>query len=285
MPPESTAVAKDNFELAKFVVFHEQACTCEQQAAAELVNSAMHTVSPEAAGAALGTGGGRHEGEGEASAKGVAVNTEVKVKGECGGPERTDLARDEVFERELGLHWERSRIFTPVGWAGVDLESVRDIMRRLTVVGEFDETRDDCGYRTANVAVVERYLHLFASAQSFEQQALWMLLILEGTQLARVTFHRFDEFKGGMSVLYERGRLERWTVDVGRIELCNDETLLEYLVAFVSTLVGEGSGRHVQPSLTAERLANSLSNFAGVRRQKYGCLDARSVARRGSLPA
>ncbi|RHZ03994.1 hypothetical protein DYB31_013208 [Aphanomyces astaci] len=284
MPPESTAVAKDKFELAKFVVFHhlarEEAATKAKVKRAEeaksIAGAAVKAADEAAKESAV---------QGEASAKGVAVKTEVKVKGEGGGPERTDLARDEVFERELGLHWERSRIFTPVGWAGVDLESVRDIMRRLTVVGEFDETRDDCGYRTANVAVVERYLHLFASAQSFEQPALWMLLTLEDTQLARVTFHRFDEFKGGMSVLYERGRLERWTVDVGRIELCNDETLLEYLVAFVSTLVGEGSGRHGQPSLTAERLANSLSNFAGVRRQKYGCLDARFVARRGSLPA
>ncbi|KAF0758442.1 hypothetical protein AaE_003937 [Aphanomyces astaci] len=143
----------------------------------------------------------------------------------------------------------------------------------------FNETRDDWGYWTANVAVVERYLRLFASAQSFELRVLWMLLVLEGMKLARVSFHRFDEFKGAMRELYERERLERWTVDVGRIELCNDETLLKYLVAFVWTLIGQGSGRHGQLPLTAGRLANSLSNFARVRRQKHGRLDARSVAR------
>ncbi|RHZ33304.1 hypothetical protein DYB26_007407 [Aphanomyces astaci] len=51
----------------------------------------------------------------------------VQVKGEAGGPERTGLAPDEVFERELGFHWDRSRIFTPAGWGGVDLGYVRSM--------------------------------------------------------------------------------------------------------------------------------------------------------------
>ncbi|RLO05203.1 hypothetical protein DYB28_006196 [Aphanomyces astaci] len=219
---------------------------------------------------AMGVGGK----ERKASGVGTAVKTEAKVKAELVGPERTGLARDEVFERELGFHWDRSRIFTPAGWGGVDLEYVRGVTRHLTVVHEFDETREDWGYQVANAAGLE-----FSSAQSFELRVLWMLLAMECMQLARVSFHRFDEFKGAMRELHERERLERWTVDVGRIELCNDETLLEYLVAFVWTLVGQGSGRHGQLPLTAGRLANSLSNFAGVRRQKHGRLDARSVAR------
>ncbi|RHY67571.1 hypothetical protein DYB38_014221 [Aphanomyces astaci] len=53
--------------------------------------------------------------EGKVTVKGVAVETEAKVKGEFGGRERTSLARDEVFERELGFHWNRWRIFTPAG--------------------------------------------------------------------------------------------------------------------------------------------------------------------------
>ncbi|RHY13997.1 hypothetical protein DYB25_005009 [Aphanomyces astaci] len=183
---------------------------------------------------AMGVGGN----ERKASGVGTAVKAEAKVKAELVGPERTGLARDEVFERELGFHWDRSRIFTPAGWGGVDLEYERGVTRHLTVVREFDETRKDWGYQVANAAGVERYLRLFASAQSFELRVLWMLLAMECMQLARVSFHRFEEFKGAMRELHERERLERWTVDVGRIELCNDETLLEYLVAFVWTLVG-----------------------------------------------
>ncbi|ETV69597.1 hypothetical protein H257_14735 [Aphanomyces astaci] len=201
------------------------------------------------------------EGEAKASGKGATVKTASIVKAELGGSERTGLARDEVFKRELAFHWDRSRIFSPAGWGGVDLGYVRD------------------GYQTANATGVERYLRLFASAQWFELHVLWMLLAVESVQLARVSFHRFDEFKGAMHELHERERLERWTVDVGRIELCNDETLLEYFVAFVLTLVGQGSGRHGQLPLTAGRLANSMSNFAGVRRHKHGRLYARSVAR------
>ncbi|RHY23388.1 hypothetical protein DYB25_006333 [Aphanomyces astaci] len=164
------------------------------------------------------------------------IETVAKVKGEVGGPERTSLARDEVFEHEL---------------AGVDLDYVRNITRRLTVVNEFDETRDGWGYRMANVAVVKRYLRLFASDQPFELRVLWMLLALEGMHIVRVSFHWFDEFNGAKRELYERDCLERWTVDVGSIDLCNDETLLEYLVAFVWTLVGQGSGWHGQLPLTA----------------------------------
>ncbi|RLO07428.1 hypothetical protein DYB28_002642 [Aphanomyces astaci] len=65
--------------------------------------------------------------QGNASVKRVAVRTQAKVKGEAGGPERTGLAPDEVFERELGFHWDRSRIFTPAGWGGVDLGYVRSM--------------------------------------------------------------------------------------------------------------------------------------------------------------
>ncbi|RHY00117.1 hypothetical protein DYB36_013397 [Aphanomyces astaci] len=104
--------------------------------------------------------------QGKASVKGVAVKTETKVKGEFGGPERTGLARDEVFELELGFHCR-------VGC--VDLGYVRGITHRYSR-HEFDETRDDWGYQTANAAGVERFLHLFASAQSFELRVLWMLL-------------------------------------------------------------------------------------------------------------
>ncbi|ETV63830.1 hypothetical protein H257_19235 [Aphanomyces astaci] len=65
--------------------------------------------------------------QGKASVKRVAVRTQAKVKGEAGGPERTGLTPDEVFERELGFHWDRSRIFTPAGWRGVDLGYVRSM--------------------------------------------------------------------------------------------------------------------------------------------------------------
>ncbi|RHY21429.1 hypothetical protein DYB36_011424, partial [Aphanomyces astaci] len=88
--------------------------------------------------------------QGKASGKGISVKTESNAKAEFGGPERTGLARDEAFERELGFHWDRSRIFTPAVWGGVDLGYVRDVTRCLTVVGEFDESRDDWRYQTAN---------------------------------------------------------------------------------------------------------------------------------------
>ncbi|RHY52386.1 hypothetical protein DYB30_008578, partial [Aphanomyces astaci] len=212
------------------------AATKAADEAARKVTSEGVTGTPSGDGGhpnAMGVGGN----ERKASGVGTAVKTEAKVKAELVGPERTGLARDEVFERELGFHWYRSRIFTPAGWGGVDLEYERGVTRHLTVVREFDETRKDWGYQVAN-ACVERYLRLFASAQSFELRVMWMLLTMECMQLARVSFHRFEEFKGAMRELHERERLERWTVDVGRIELCNDETLLEYLVAFVWTLVG-----------------------------------------------
>ncbi|RHZ42643.1 hypothetical protein DYB26_006908 [Aphanomyces astaci] len=147
------------------------------------------------------------------------------------------LAREEAAKKaRAGFHWDRSRIFTPAGWGGVDLGYVLDVTRCLTVVGAFDETRDDWGYQTANAAGVERYLRLFASAQSFELRVLWLLLAVECMHLARVSFHRFDEFKGAMRELHERDRLERWTMNVGWIELCNDETLFEYLVAAWSSV-------------------------------------------------
>ncbi|RHZ40577.1 hypothetical protein DYB31_004016 [Aphanomyces astaci] len=199
----AAAAAKEADEAAK-----------EAAEAARKVTSEGVTGTPSGDGEhpnATGVGGK----EGKASGVGAAVKTEAKVKAEL----------------ELGFHWDRSRIFTPAGWGGVGLGYVRDVTRRLTVVGEFDETNDDWGYQTANAAGVERYLRLFASPQSFELRVLWMLLAMECMQLARVSFHRFDEFKGAMRELHEREHLERWTVDVGRIELCNDETLLEYLVA------------------------------------------------------
>ncbi|RLO06883.1 hypothetical protein DYB28_001533 [Aphanomyces astaci] len=186
----------------------------EQQAAADLVKSAMQTargkeakaIAAAAAKAAdkaakeaaetarkatsegvIGTpsGDGEHPNatgvggkEGKASGEGAVVKTESKVKAELGGPERTGLARDEVFERELGFHWDCSRIFTPTGWGGVDSGYVCDVTRCLTVVGEFDKTRDNWGYQTANAAGVE-HLRLFASAQSFELRVLWMLMDME----------------------------------------------------------------------------------------------------------
>ncbi|RHY78912.1 hypothetical protein DYB26_015652 [Aphanomyces astaci] len=221
---------------SKAAVKRERLGQMEQQAAADLVKSAMQTVSAEGVQKLLeqhlaqdeaikkaraadevkakakraeeaktiaaadeaakeaaeavnkAVSGGVGGKEGKASGKGAAVKTESKVKTELGGPERTGLARDEVFERELGFHWDRSRIFTPAGWGGVDLGYVRDVTRGLTVVGEFDETHDDWGYQTANAAGVERYLRLFASAQSFELRVLWMLLAVECMQLARVVF-------------------------------------------------------------------------------------------------
>ncbi|RLO11889.1 hypothetical protein DYB28_013777, partial [Aphanomyces astaci] len=205
-------------------------------AAAKAADEAARKVTSEGV-TGTPSGDGRHPNatgvggkEEKASGVGTAVKTEAKVKAELIGPERTSLARDEVYERELGFHWDRSRIFTPAGWGGVDLGYVRDVTRHLTIVRGFDETREDWGYETANAAGVERYLRLFASAQSFELRVLWMLLAMECMQLARVSFHRFDELKGAMRELHERERLERWTVDVGRIEFCNDETLLEHLV-------------------------------------------------------
>ncbi|RHY48483.1 hypothetical protein DYB30_002987 [Aphanomyces astaci] len=259
------------------------------EAAKEAAEAARKVTNEGVAGTPAGDGGhpnamGIGENERKANGVGSAVKTEAKVKAELVGPERTGLARDEVFERELGFHWDRSRIFTPAGWGGLDLEYVRGVTRHLTVVREFDETREDWGYQVANAAGVERYLRLFASAHSFELRVLWMLLAMECMQLARVSFHRFDEFKAAMRELHERERLERWTVDVGRIELCNDETLLEYIVAFVWTLVGQGSGRRGQLPLTAGRLTNSLaltpsgaSDDVGGGAGARGAVDAKRV--------
>ncbi|RHZ13306.1 hypothetical protein DYB37_009887 [Aphanomyces astaci] len=186
--------------------------------AAAAAKAAAEAASTAASGGVTGTssGDGGHPNaadvggkEGKPSGKEAAVKTETKVEAELSGPERTGLARDEVFERELGFHWDCSRIFRPAGWGGVDLGYVRDVTRRLTVVGEFDENRDDWGYQKANAAGVERYLRLFASAQSFELRVLWMLLAMKCMQLARVSFHRFDEFMSAMRELHERERLER----------------------------------------------------------------------------
>ncbi|RHY91165.1 hypothetical protein DYB35_003596, partial [Aphanomyces astaci] len=206
------------------------AAKAADEAAKEAAEAARKVTSEGVTGTPSGEGGhpnasGVGGKERKASGVGTAVKTEAKVKAELVGPERTGLTRDEVFELELGFHWDRSQIFTPAGWGGVDLEYVRGMTRHLTGVREFDETREDWGYQVTNAAGVERYLRLFASAQSFELRVLWMLLAMECMQLARVSFHRFDEFKGAMRELHERERLERWTVDVGRIELCNDETL------------------------------------------------------------
>ncbi|RHX98950.1 hypothetical protein DYB28_006642 [Aphanomyces astaci] len=121
-PTEDVAEAaqrKAVWEAAK----RERMGQLEQQAAADLVKSVMQT----------------------ASVKVVAVKTEAKVNGEYGGPERTGLARDEVFEREVEFH------ACQVGWRGLGVRA-----RCLTVVGEFDETRDDWDYQAANAAGVER---------------------------------------------------------------------------------------------------------------------------------
>ncbi|RHY95917.1 hypothetical protein DYB35_010442 [Aphanomyces astaci] len=191
------------------------AAKADDEAAKETAEAASKAASGGVTGTSSGDGGHPNAAvvggkEGKPSGKEAAVKTEAKVEAELGGPERTGLARDKVFERELGFHWDLSRISTPAGWGGVDLGYVRDVTRRLTVVAEFDETRDDWGYQTANAAGMERYLRLFASAQSFELRVLWMLLAMECMQLARVSFHRFDEFKGDMHELHERERLERW---------------------------------------------------------------------------
>ncbi|RLO10555.1 hypothetical protein DYB28_011913 [Aphanomyces astaci] len=309
---------------AKAAVKRERLGQLEQQAAADLVKSAMQTVGAKGVQKLLEQHLAWEEAAKKARAaeevKGKARRAEEAKSIAAAATKAADEAAKEVAEaarmvtsegvtgtpsgdgghpnamgvggnerkasgvgttRELGFHWDRSRIFTPAGWGGVDLEYERGVTRHLTVVCEFDETRKDWGYQVANAAGVERYLRLFASAQSFELRVMWMLLAMECMQLARVSFHRFDEFKGAMRELHERERLERlerWTVDVGRIELCNDETLLEYIVAFVWTLVGQGSGRHGQLPLTAGRLANSLSNFAGVRRQKHGPAERQAVA-------
>ncbi|ETV83428.1 hypothetical protein H257_04155 [Aphanomyces astaci] len=135
---------------------------------------------------------------------------------------------------------------TSRGWTSVESEYVRDITRCLTVVNAFDETTGDTGRPT--------------------------LPLSSGMQLARVSFHPFDKLKGVMLVWLERECLERWTV------LCNDETLLEYIEAFLWTLVQQGSRRHGRLLLIAGRLVNSLSNFAGVLRQNHGRLDAWSIA-------
>ncbi|RQM24054.1 hypothetical protein B5M09_011673 [Aphanomyces astaci] len=70
--------------------------------------------------------------EGKVSGMEAAITTQAKVEAELGGPERIGLAREEVFE-----------------------------------LGEFDETRDDWGYQTANTAGVERYLLLKQVARDF----------------------------------------------------------------------------------------------------------------------
>ncbi|RLO10273.1 hypothetical protein DYB28_000084 [Aphanomyces astaci] len=152
---------------AKGGVKHDRLGQLEQQAAADLVKSAMHTVGAEgvlklleqhlareeaakkarapeeakakakraeeakaiAAAAATKAGVGRKEGN--ASVKGTVVKTEAKVKGEAGGPASLET-------KCLSESWG-----SPAGWGGVDFGYVRDITRRLTVVGEFDETRDD----------------------------------------------------------------------------------------------------------------------------------------------
>ncbi|RLO03021.1 hypothetical protein DYB28_011601 [Aphanomyces astaci] len=185
---------------AKAAVKREGLGQLEQQAAADLVKSAMKTVGAEGVQKLLKQHLAREEAVKKAraaeevkakasraeEAKAIAAaatkaadeaaketaetarKVTSEVKAELVGPERTGLARDEVFERELGFHWDRSQIFTSTGWGGVNLEYVRVVTRHLTVVREFDETREDWGYQVANAAGVERYLRLFASAHSFE---------------------------------------------------------------------------------------------------------------------
>ncbi|RLO06161.1 hypothetical protein DYB28_002953 [Aphanomyces astaci] len=74
---------------AKAAVKRERLGQLEQQAAADLVKSAMQVWAPKVK---------------KDEQRGTAVKTEAKVKAELVGPERTGLGRDEVFERELGFH-------------------------------------------------------------------------------------------------------------------------------------------------------------------------------------
>ncbi|RQM27105.1 hypothetical protein B5M09_013820, partial [Aphanomyces astaci] len=199
------------------------------EAAKEAAEAARKVVSEGVAGTPAGNGG-------HPNAMGVGGN-ERKANGVGSAPSLRRSVRARVG---IPLGSLSEPLFTPTGWDGVDLEYVRGVTRHLTVVREFDETRKDWGYQVANAAGVERCLRLFASAHSFELRVLWMLHAMGCMQLARVRFHRFDEFKAAMRELHERERLERWTVDEGRIELCNDETFLEYIVAFVWTLTPSG---------------------------------------------
>ncbi|RHZ17562.1 hypothetical protein DYB26_006867, partial [Aphanomyces astaci] len=118
------------------------------EAAKEAAEASTKVISEGVVGIPAGNGGhpnamGVGGNERKTNGVGSAVKIEAKMKAELLGPQRTGLARDEVFERELGFHWDRSRIFTPAGWGGVDLEYVRGVTRHLTVVREFDETRED----------------------------------------------------------------------------------------------------------------------------------------------
>ncbi|RQM20192.1 hypothetical protein B5M09_010787, partial [Aphanomyces astaci] len=114
------------------------AAKAADEAAKEAAEAARKVTSEGVTGTPSGDGGHPNamgDGGKERKVSGVetAVKTEAKVKAELVGPERTGLARDEVFERELGFHWDRSRIFTPAGWGGMDLEYVRGVTRHLTV--------------------------------------------------------------------------------------------------------------------------------------------------------
>ncbi|ETV80014.1 hypothetical protein H257_07202 [Aphanomyces astaci] len=200
---------------AKAAVKPERLGQLEQQAAADLKLQEKNLVREEAVKKARAAEDAKAKEKRAEEAKAIAAvaakaadeaakeAAESASKAAIGGVTDT-TSGDGEHPNAAGVRGMQGKSNVKGAHGHVDLGYVRDITRRLTVVGEFDETRDDWG------------------AQSFELQVLWMPLALECMQLARVSFHRFDEFKGAMRELHEREHLERWTVDVGQIELCND---------------------------------------------------------------
>ncbi|ETW03932.1 hypothetical protein H310_04349 [Aphanomyces invadans] len=74
-----------------------------------------------------------------------------------------------------------------------------------------------------------------------------------------------------------------WVLDVGHVDLCEGETLLEYITVFVYSLLRPNAGRQKNRRVgwptTVGALAGSLANFALTRRSIYGQLSAELVAR------
>ncbi|RQM12347.1 hypothetical protein B5M09_008368 [Aphanomyces astaci] len=151
---------------AKAAVKRERLGQLEQQAAADLVKSA-HLAREEAAKKARAAEEVKAKARRAEETKAIAAAA-TKAADEA-AKEAAEAARKVTSEGVIGTPSDDGG---HPNATGVNLGCVRDVTRHLTVVREFDETREDWGYLTANAAGVERYLCLFASAQSFELRVL-----------------------------------------------------------------------------------------------------------------
>ncbi|RHY27718.1 hypothetical protein DYB32_006579 [Aphanomyces invadans] len=153
-------------------------------------------------------------------------------------------------------------------------EYVSDATSDVSVVDEADEA-----VKPARVFEANAYLTEFGRTHDdFEGHLVWMLNAVATMTIVAADERGFARYKDRM-----REGDPGWVLDVGHVDLCECETLLEYITVFVYSLLrpnaGRQNNRRVGWPTTVGALAGSLANIALTRWSIYGRLSAELVAR------